>query len=220
MPKHAKSGTLQWPAQVELHKRQLGRVVLELFGDVVPKTVENFRCLCTGAKLNGWMSKEFKKTTFAALGISGAFLGNSVDAIQESEVSVPSRANHWALKEAGHASGEWAIYSSNLVARGFQLEQIQQFLCLSSTKQLQYRACPAAMMFMIFLISDLDFFHQWPWFLITKALVHWASRPPRQFQRSLLMHEPSTQRRAGFTKSSQAKPSKASWYGITWVPFL
>jgi len=70
-------------------------VVLELFGDVVPKTVENFRCLCTGAKLNGWMSQEFKKTTFAALGISGAFLGNSVDAIQqESEVSVPSRANH------------------------------------------------------------------------------------------------------------------------------
>lgn len=34
--------------EVELHKRQLGKVVLELFGDVVPKTVENFRCLCTG----------------------------------------------------------------------------------------------------------------------------------------------------------------------------
>ena len=54
---------------LDLHigARRAGRIVIELFADVVPRTAENFRCLCTGERGLGKNTQKllhFKNTLF------------------------------------------------------------------------------------------------------------------------------------------------------------
>jgi peptidylprolyl isomerase len=51
---------------IEVHGEPAGRVVMELRADVVPKTAENFRCMCTGERGKGRSGKalHFKGTAF------------------------------------------------------------------------------------------------------------------------------------------------------------
>jgi len=52
---------------LQIGGRRAGRLVFELFSDVVPKTAENFRCLCTGERGLGLKTNKalhFKNTVF------------------------------------------------------------------------------------------------------------------------------------------------------------
>lgn len=51
---------------VSIGKTKEGRITFELYDDVVPKTAENFRCLCTGEKGMGAAGKplSYKGSTF------------------------------------------------------------------------------------------------------------------------------------------------------------
>ena len=50
---------------ISINEVEAGRIIIELYDDIVPKTTENFRALCTGEHGIG---KNFKKSRYYILG--------------------------------------------------------------------------------------------------------------------------------------------------------
>jgi len=47
--------------QIRIGSENIGKLIIELFSDVVPRTAENFRCLCTGEKGFGYKGCPFHR---------------------------------------------------------------------------------------------------------------------------------------------------------------
>ncbi|XP_044261904.1 peptidyl-prolyl cis-trans isomerase G isoform X1 [Tribolium madens] len=90
---------------------QSGRIVFELFSDIVPKTCENFRCLCTGEKGIGLNTKK-------ALHFKGVIFHRVVKdfIIQGGDFS------------NGNGTGGESIYGGTYEDENFELKHDQPFL--------------------------------------------------------------------------------------------
>ena len=66
IPKEKKMQNPRVFFDISIDKKNVGRIIMELYKDIVPKTAENFRALCTGEKGIGKEGKKlhFKNSSF------------------------------------------------------------------------------------------------------------------------------------------------------------
>jgi peptidylprolyl isomerase len=100
-----------------------GRINFTLYDDVVPKTAENFRALCTGEKGFGYAGSKFHRVIPEFMLQGGDFTRGNVRANHTLELCW---AEHWHIFHQG--TGGKSIYGEKFADENFKLTHNKPFL--------------------------------------------------------------------------------------------